>query len=320
MKRFLPVLFVLILVVPCAKAWNRLGHQAVAQQVWRQMNSGQRQAAADLLRAHPHYTNLLTADVPAGVDTNEWAFLTAAVWPDRVRPAKPGQPPKPQSVTKYNVYPHGVELPFVRPGDSTRDLLEQYPAVKPTAQFALADSIATLKNSQASAHDRAVALGWVLHLVADLHQPLHCANLVTKDRVRDLSAGGRFLVRNGDSRPVSLHAFWDGLPGADVSYRGVTALADELARAPELQPATLKEYRENRTIASWIQESHRIAVDFAYAADRVKFVSADAVESGKIPATAVPAVTADYVDEARTIARRRLALAALRLADVLPQQ
>lgn len=160
-----------------------------------------RHAAAELLKQHPHYDSILLADAPTGVDTNEWAFLNAAVWPDRVRPAKPGQPPKPESVTKYNVHPHGVEMPFVRPGDSTSDLLAQYPKVQPTAQFALADAIATLKDLQATPHDRAVALAWVLHLLADLHQPLHCANLVTKERIRDLSAGGRFLVRTEAAVP-----------------------------------------------------------------------------------------------------------------------
>lgn len=284
------------------------------------MDAPARQAASELLRQHPHYGRILMADVPAGVDTNEWAFLNAAVWPDRVRPAKPGQPRKPESVTKYNVHPHGVEMPFVRPGDSTRDLLAQHPKVQPTAQFALADAIATLKDLQATPHDRAVALAWVLHLLADLHQPLHCANLVTKERIRDLSAGGRFLVRNGGGQTVSLHAFWDQLPGDDVSYPRVTALADELARATEFQPDALTEYQENHTIASWIQESHRIAVEFAYAADRIEFVSTDAVDAGKIAATAVPPVSANYREEAHKIARRRLALAALRLMDVLPRQ
>ncbi len=310
----------LALIHSTANAWNGLGHRAVAELVWRQMDEAERRAASDLLRQHPHYARILTADVPAGADTNKWAFLTAAVWPDRVRPAGPGHPPKPESVTKYNVYPHGVEMPFARRADSTRALLKQYPAVEPTARIALADCIATLKNRKASPHDRAVSLAWTLHLLADLHQPLHCANLVTKERIRDLSAGGGFLVRNGAGNVVSLHAFWDQLPGVDQSYGRVIALADELARDPDLQPAALPERRRHRTLASWVRESHRIAVDFAYAANRVQFAHADAVESGKTPAAAIPAIAPDYLEAAQGIARRRLALAALRLADVLPRK
>lgn len=308
------------LLVSAANAWNGLGHRAVAELVWRQMDPTERGAVSALLRQHPHYAAILTADVPEGVSTSEWAFLTAAVWPDLVRPARPGQPSKPESVTKHNVYPHGVEMPFVRPGDHNRHLLKQYPAVEPTARVALAKAIATLKNRKASAQDRAVSLAWALHLLADLHQPLHCANLVTKDQIRDLSAGGRFLVQNGAGDSMSLHALWDQLPGVDQSYGGVTALADELAHAPHLQRATLKERRRNRSIASWVRESHRIAVDFSYAADCIQFVPASAVESGEVASAAIPAVTTDYLDAAREIARRRLALAALRLADTLPKR
>src|SRR5687767_7648396 len=89
-----------------AGAWNNVGHRAIAEVAWRQMSQKERRAASDLLKQHPHYQQLLIADVPRGVDTNEWAFLTAAVWPDLVRHAKPGQPQKPHSITKYDVYPH----------------------------------------------------------------------------------------------------------------------------------------------------------------------------------------------------------------------
>lgn len=300
-----------------AGAWSGAGHRAVAELVWRQMDAAQRHACADMLRHHPHYQELLQADRPPTMDAGHWAFLSAAAWPDWVRPAKTGQPPKPESVTKYNAFPHGVELPFARPGDGTAELLKQYPDVKPTARVALEDSIATVHDPRASAHDRAVSLSWVLHLLADLHQPLHCANLVTKERLRDLSAGGKFLVRNEDGQSVTLHAFWDRLAGEDGSQRALMTLADKLACAPELQPAALPEYQTNRTAAAWVRESHQLAVDFAYAANRVEFVSTDAVDAGPIPAQAIPAVTAEYAAEARKIAHRRLALAAWRLLDVL---
>lgn len=119
---------------------------------------------------------------------------------------------------------------------------------------------------------------------------------------------------------MSLHALWDQLLGVDQSYGRVIALADELAHAPHLQRAVLTERRRHRSLASWVRESQRIAVDFAYAADRVQFVHADAVESGNAPSTAIPAVTTDYLEAAQEIARRRLALAALRLADTLPKR
>src|SRR5262245_20774875 len=96
-----------------AKAWNNVGHRTVAELVWRQLDKEERRAVSDLLKQHPHYKEILTADVPSGVDKNEWAFLTAAVWPDMVRPAKHGHPQKPTSITKYDLYPHAIGFPFM---------------------------------------------------------------------------------------------------------------------------------------------------------------------------------------------------------------
>ena len=99
----------------------------------------------------------------------------------------------------------------------------------------------------------------------------------------------------------------------------MTALANELAAAPELKPARLPEYHQQRTIPAWVQESFRIPVNFGYAENRVQYaVSAD-VKSGKNPASAIPALRADYIRDARIVAHRRFALGGVRLTDALKQ-
>jgi hypothetical protein len=315
-------LFGLILVTLMARpaqAWNSLGHQTVAELAWRQMDPEERRATSDLLKQHPHYKLLLARNVPTGVDTNEWAFLMASVWPDRVRPAKPGKAPKPLSVTQYNAHPHGIDLPFLRPGDSNGILLATYSVRKPNAQTVLTECIASLKSPTASPQDRAVSLCWVLHLCGDLHQPLHAATLVTKDKPKGSGLGGAFIVLNPRGRQVDLHSFWDQLPGTDLSYKGIIALADALAANPELKPARLEEYRQNTTVASWVEESHQCAVTFAYAEERIQWVDASGVTSRQIPVSAIPLMKAEYARDARKIAERRLALAAQRLADILKE-
>ena len=315
----LRVFTALTLIAFSAGAWNGVAHRTVAELVWRQMDPGARRAASDLLRQHPHYKLLLAVDVPAGVDTNEWVFLNAAAWPDWVRQARPGDPPKPRLVTKYDGYPHGIGYPFLRRGDTNMALLEKFFIAKPDAEMVLSNSFATLKSRNASPHDRAVSLCWALHLCGDLHQPLHAANLVTKDRPHGNDLGGAFIARDGHGKRIDLHAFWDRQFGLDFSCRAVAALADDLVAASELQPVALAEYQTNKTIAAWTQESYRVAVDFAYADDRVQFVRADAVDSGAVSPSAIPSLTADYIRQAREIARRRVALAGLRLSDELRQ-
>lgn len=84
-------------------AWNDVGHRTVAELAWRQMSAAQRRAATELLEQHPHYKEMLTADLPKGISKDDWAFLSAAVWPDWVRDTWKGQPAKPPSASKYNL-------------------------------------------------------------------------------------------------------------------------------------------------------------------------------------------------------------------------
>ena len=308
----------LLLVMPAA-AWNGLGHRTVATLAWRQMNDAQRRAATELLKHHPHYKVILTVNVPEGVDQGEWAYLTAAVWPDLIKPAKAGQPAKPHSITRYNVYPHGINLPFVHSADAGRVSLADFVVPEPNAATGLSNSIVTLKDTTATPHDRAVSLAWVLHLMGDLHQPLHAATLVTPKQPKGTGLGGACTVRNERGKPINLHTYWDRLPGTNAGYADIMALADSIASAPELAPSRLPEYRLNQTPAAWARESFDHAVQFAYAEDHVKFVDTKAVESGSIRRSAIPTLSPEYVREAHEIMRRRIALAGQRLADVLTQ-
>jgi len=301
-----------------AWAWNNVGHRAVAELAWRQMKPEQRRAATELLKQHPHYKEMLAADVPRGVDKDEWVFLTAAVWPDWVRPAKADQPARPHSITKYNLYPHALGHPFLRSGDTNQALIENFFVAKPDAEMVLSNCIVVLRDKSANEHDRAVALCWVMHLMGDLHQPLHAASLVTKEKPGGDGLGGDYIVLDprakSNERRTNLHSFWDQLPGVKGGYNPIAGLADELEK---LKATFSPEYREDKTIPAWVQESFRAAVSFAYAEDRVRYAHLDAVKKGKIPDSEIPALSLQYITEARDIAHLRLALAGQRLADEL---
>ena len=55
-------------------------------------------------------------------------------------------------------------------------------------------------------------LTWLLHLVGDLHQPLHCTARVTKAEPNG-DAGGNKVLLHCQGCPPKLHAFWDGALG-----------------------------------------------------------------------------------------------------------
>jgi hypothetical protein len=300
-----------------ANAWNNVGHRAVAEIVWRGLDDSHRRAASKLLQKHPHYKQLLLENTPRGVPKEEWAFLTAAVWPDMVRPAKPGQPPKPESVTKYDLYPHAIGFPIVWPEDKDKVSITHFSVGNPDAEQVLSNSLATLKNHAASPADRAVSLCWVLHLTADLHQPLHAATIVTPQKPRGDGLGGSYIVLKPDNKRINLHAFWDELPAIDPSYTSVKHVADEITASEQFNLRNLPEYSQDKTIHSWVKESYDYVVNFAYDRSRVRYAHIDDLDSGKLSPSEIPKLEPAYADEARRIALQRIALAALRLHDEL---
>lgn len=320
MRKAFCILMVLTLFALQVKAWNDVGHRAVAELAWRKLSKKERQAASDLLKQHPHYGTLLASNVPKGVDTNEWVFLTAAVWPDMIKPSKSG-PPKADSIAKYDLYPHAIGYPFVRPADSNAVSLKDFYIAKPNAEMVLSNSIATLKDRKASAHDRAVSLCWAMHLMGDLHQPLHAATWVRKDKKEWDGLGGNYVVMDPHGEPlpkrINMHSYWDGLGGVDPSYQTVSSLLDQISNQDHIESFIRTDYRKHRTIASWVQESYRLAVDFAYAEDRVQFVHKDDPAYGNLPDSAIPVLKEEYINGARVIAHRRILLAGWRLTDEL---
>src|ERR1700716_3475593 len=128
LQRSLATVVTLLLPTTPLRAWNGTGHMTVAELAWRNLSSSRRVAVSNLLKQHPHYALLLVTNAPAGVDTNEWVFLKAATWPDMVRPAMPGHPPKPHDITKYHRGPwHFVNFPFILPADAASFSAASFP-------------------------------------------------------------------------------------------------------------------------------------------------------------------------------------------------
>jgi hypothetical protein len=106
---------------------------------------------------------------------------------------------------------------------------------------ALDKQIALLGKADATDAERLTALKYVVHLVADVHQPLHAGFF--DDR------GGNSFQLQAFERGTNLHALWDtgmavNWPGGDEAFRA----AVKAAPAPAAQG----------TPAGWAEESCRI--------------------------------------------------------------
>jgi hypothetical protein len=166
--------------------------------------------------------------------------------------------------------------------------------------------VAVLGDRRASVRERNEALKWVVHLVGDLHQPLHAADNDDRggNEVHVALAGLRTRGR------VSLHKAWDSdlvQQALNVSNRQQPP-ADIAALAGEAQ--LLVREAGQGTPDSWALESNNLARNVVY---RYAGFACNSRPNGII------VLDRPYIDEAQALVRERLLLAGGRLANLLNQ-
>lgn len=314
-----------ISIVPRLLAWNDTGHMTVALIAYRQLDDATKQKVGAILKSHPHYKLYLTANLPQGVSEEEWAFMRAATWPDFVRPARPGsqyETFKGPEITRYHQsYWHYIDMPWVPPMDRAKidpstmpsHQPRSEPATQPTNILEALDFNAKELKS-ASGEQQAVALAWVEHLVGDVHQPLHATTLYSVVYPTGDKGGNAIAIRlNG--YVMNLHSFWDESMGTSDAYSAIAFIATDITSDANLSPEKLAELKTDASFRSWADESHEYGAAFAYLNGRLRNVPMAQRDAKEISADQVPGLPPGYEQNARTVARRRIMLAGLRLAE-----
>lgn len=348
MRPRLSILALAALSIPTpARAWHKEGHMAVARIAWQQMDDLQRKQLTAILDVHPHRDTFLLTERPSQTKADEWMFVRAATWPDWVKsPYGPGiDPAKARAISK--VYDkrawHFVNLPYVHQAEADRfdeaDLRKKVlepeydDAGQPRhAVAALKRCLKQLRDPDTSATDRAVALCWVLHLVGDLHQPLHAVALIaSKAEVGPQEfpppqgdEGGNRLavrVREEDDFAIELHTVWDSLQFRDEpKYPDVEVKALGWVKDPALGRGAFQAELAKAEFLDWADESRELAKSVAYRWKEGLLEATPLPPSHKrddlkgLPAKPLPE---GYLTAAEGVARKRLVLGGYRLGDQL---
>jgi hypothetical protein len=143
----------------------------------------------------------------------------------------------------------------------------------------------------------------VVHLVGDIHQPLHAAG--HNDRGGNAVEVAFFGDRGIDGR-LNLHAVWDfHLLRRWLSERG----GERIVLSAPLSSSELADWQRGSP-SEWIAESHAIARDLVYPALPVP-------SSCPQPITGVIAIGQAYSDRAAPVAVGQIRKAGVRLARLL---
>ena len=278
-----------------AWAWNAAGHRLAAWIAWETMDEETKTAVSELLREHPDFERW-------SARTKEWnarlgVFLEASTWPDDIRKDK-------------RFFSVGIERPTETEAgfpDMERRLSWHYvdrPLGESSGGLSAAGSLdrqlvqlaKVIGDRQATRSERAYALPWLVHLVADAHQPLHTAARYDAEGNSDHGGNG-FEVLNpwaAHSPESNLHRYWDDLPGPPWLIGSRLQEAAQSLIHEQAPPRTHGEPEE------WIAESWRIAGKSAYPTG----------DSGT-------ALTPEFHAAALATARRRVAEAGYRLGNWL---
>ena len=301
---FLRFLCLITLTIGSAHAWNATGHREVIAVAWSALDPATRRHIRSLLNSQR-----LIPETSGQSGEADW--MAAALWPDALRdqsenarktaslPIRPqqwlGRASSGAFTGRWHFADRDIAKPFHR--QSPKGLLEQ----------ALTAQIRLLGDASLSLHDRAIALAWVSHLVADAHQPLHCASRAVPGHPGELDSGGNQVMVIDAGRkppdPLSLHRWWDELPGH--ARPGSSRFDQDLARLLR-QSLEISESDLVRPPLAWIEESFDIARTIVY--------------SGLRPDADLPGfflIRQDDWLEGREITQARLALAGRRLAYVV---
>ncbi|MBN9663022.1 MAG: S1/P1 nuclease [Acidobacteria bacterium] len=245
----------MFLGAPSLFGWGRDGHRLIAQIASQQLNSKARAEVQKLLQGQ--------------------SLESIASWADEVRAQR-------RETSTW----HFIDLPLDIPrGDwkkycpQTGCVLGQIPEME-----------RRLKNTNLAQRDRAEALKFLVHLVSDMHQPLHVGE--KHDR------GGNDVKVVFAAKPSNLHSVWDSSI-LDLGEKRDAKLKDKLGRKPG--------YFERRRLAKgsvedWAWQSRDVSRDVVYA---------------NLPSGQPAMLGDDYFNKALPSVELQLRRAGVRLARVL---
>lgn len=231
------------------KAWWDPGHLVVAMIAYLQLDDQAKQEVDDLVK-------VLERDYPY---VNH--FAATGPWPDDL---------KAEGVRTYDTW-HYTNLPHNPKG------VALFPSPKINVVWAINQMERVLASPKARPVDKARHLGFLVHFVGDIHQPLHSTSVHDNDLPAGNVGGNAFPLDSDRWR--NLHALWDSGCGYLADYNDINPYGtpkdklteEEIQRLWKLAEKIVAEVPKEDIVGLelmdpdfWALESHKLAIKYGY--------------------------------------------------------
>jgi S1/P1 Nuclease len=324
-----------------AYAWDNVGHMAVAGLAYDELTTEQQDRLVAILKNHPKL-NFITEGFPDPNIDGRDLVMAAATWPDLARShtSKPGTTST-DDITDNGYEEHDPAIKQVKFDDGRLHRgwhfidnplwvghgtpPSQLPKAPEVNAVGVVKVLITQLKSNEADQEKAYDLGWLLHLVGDLHQPMHTVNGISATLPEGDRGGNLVEIKGATDGASELHAFWDEVLGKTAPPEKTPPhhphLDKDVATADDVI-AEVQKLRLNKTTdnnldpAAWANESLRLAKRDAY---DLNFVPMTVERPGASEPTQKLQTTLDpeYGVSAKRVARKQVRRAGHRLALIL---
>jgi hypothetical protein len=277
MKSLLRNIFLMLFMALSFNAygWNAMGHMVVAN------------------IAYQHVTPVVRVKLDKMIATfakeypQDSTLTKMSSWPDALRG---------QKIELYTHW-HYIDLAISMDGTPTKNLSDTDNAV-----WAINLMKPILQNAHANPYEQSRFLAFMVHVVGDLHQPLHTVSRISAAHPDGDKGGNLFTVRRsaGNGAAVSLHKIWDdgaGFLDGDETQAKIDAISQLVTTTYPEQSFGVATTDLNPE--HWAKEGFSMAAKSVYA-----------TPEGQVPSTS-------YTESEKKIVQQQLALAGYRLANLL---
>lgn len=267
------IITALMLVSGQLQAWNGMGHRLIAQIAVDQLPDG-------YVKKLSRLNHSLDAIYPPR------KLVNSATWMDDIRF---------DDNQWYTTYHYEDEY-FTEDGTPLPKTCGKH------ASWAIDTAVKTLESKTTKSANKAMSLRVILHVIGDIHQPLHSIAKVSKQYPHG-DAGGNHYSLDNNSVGRSLHEYWDNgggylLRAHPVRYGEIVKTAHLIERKYPCRKLPVG----NVDIKNWLRESRLKALEKVYGP----------LEGGSH-------ISSKYQQSTKQLSEYQIALAGCRLGKLLGQ-